>query len=430
MFSAMLIGFAANSDLSLRAFWNGRVAEDAAEQDENVSAHSRQSNRSPSISSALAAAGDKVFALRADNVLLAFGDSSDTPVELPLASPPPSESFYGTRLIATSLDQSLLFVLVMSDAQSHQSLAVVDAGRMKLLKAYSLEGDVKFRGIAIGKRTGRIYLSGNQIRISRSPRMHPNNPDVGDPVVSVLDAEDGSIVHRWIPGLPDEFDWVVYQAEPTQDERHILVSYHGANTTGIDSFEVTQDELLRCKNRQNARCGCTFAHGAFFQMGDRLFAATGRPGILEYESGVLDRVFDTQLEGNHLMKFAVDRERQGIYAVGSCDYAGGLSVLKLSDGGQRANMNADGRSWQVLGNPVPKPQIFIKNREICGERIAVEDGSLIVVAQTHGPGSLDIPGGLLFLDGGTGRLISRFTSASHPIDAVIVHASHPDSKPH
>ena len=168
MFSAMLIGFAVNSDLPSRAFWNGRVAEDAEKQSENLSAHSRQANGSPSISSVLAAAGDKVFALRADNILLAFGTSGDSPTELPLASPPPSESIYGARVISTSLDQRILFVLISADAQSQQSVAVVDADRMKLLKAYPLEGGVKFRGIAIGKRTGRIYISGNQIRVSRS----------------------------------------------------------------------------------------------------------------------------------------------------------------------------------------------------------------------------------------------------------------------
>jgi hypothetical protein len=377
-----------------------------------------------SVASTFAASGEKVFALRADNVLVSFGASGGSPMELRLASAPASEAMFGAHLFATDLNQTILFVLVRGDARSQASVAVVDAVELKILRKYPLVEGVEYRGIAVGSRTGRIYLSGNLIRSTPVPRRIPFNTRsyVGDPVVLVLDPGDGTIIHKWTPKLPEEYDWLIYQAEPSEDERSILVSYHGSNTTGIDSFEVAQDELVRCKDRQRPQSGCTYAHGAFIQAGDRLFAATGRPGILEYRSGELERVFDTDLEGNHLMEFAVDRARERIYAIGSCGNGGGLSVVNLNNGGQAAKMNADAWSWQILGNPAPEPQILIRKREICGERIAVESGSLIVVAQKHGPQQLDTPGGLLFLDGGTGQLISRFTSSSGSVDIVIIHA--------
>jgi hypothetical protein len=425
--SAILLGFAVDSDSLRRASHERRAVEDATRQSENGPDHFRQTNELSSISFAPTASGEKVFALQADNILLRFSGSGASPAELPLASPPLSQEIFGAHLIATNLDQSILFILIRGDAQSHSSVAVVDTVEMKLLRTYPLPGGMEFQGIAVGARTGHIYLSGNQIRGSPVPRSVPFNSHsyIGDPVVWVLDPGDGTVIHRWRPNLPEENDWLVYQAEPSEDEGQILVSYHGSNTTGIDSFDVREDELLRCKSRQTPRFGCTYAHGAFIQVRDRLFTATGRPGILEHKSGRVDRVFDTELEGNHLMEFTIDHGQGRIYAIGSCGNAGGLSVLELNGGGQDAKMNADGWSWQVVGNPAPRPQILIKNREVCGERIAVESGSLIVVAQTHGPGSLDIPGALLFLDGGTGQLISRFISRSHPVDVAIIHVGLP-----
>lgn len=153
-----------------------------------------------------------------------------------------------------------------------------------------------------------------------------------------------------------------------------------------------------------------------------MLVATGMPEILEYNAGVLDRVFNTRLERNHLMEFAVDPERQRLYAAGPCAFAGGLSVVDLNGGGQEAKLDADGRFWELLGNPPAPPRILLTNPEICGDRIAVGNGSLIVLMQAHGPGpeALDTPGAILFIDGASGRLLSRFTPKSQAVDVAIV----------
>jgi len=426
VFSGILVVFLFGSHSLVYTSLGQGAAEDSAQQGETKPSGSPQSDALSSVSSALAASGDRVFALLADNTLLVFGASGSSPVELPLASAPPSEAVFRQHVIAVNSSRDIIFALISSDAQSHQSVVIVDAVRLKVLGTYPLPGDVNFVGLALGARSGRIYLSGNVIRNSQSPRGYPNNASVGDAVVWVLDPGDGTFLHKWYLNLPEEYDWVVYQAEPSEDEQRILVSYHGARTTGIDSFEVAQDELLRCKYRAVPNFGCVYAHGAFAQIGDRLLTATGFPEILEYKSGTLAWVFNTGLRrNNHVMEFAVDSARERIYAIGPCSYDAGLSVLELNLGGQDARMNPDGRTWELLGNSVSKPQILITDRNVCGSRIAVENGSLIVVAQTHGPGSLDTPGALLFVDGGTAQLLSRFTPSSHPVGVAIVHISHP-----
>ena len=407
--------------LSTRASQEIYAADAIGLQVGNLPHRSRQSGELSPISSAVAAAGETVFALRADNILLAFGASGESPAEIRLASPPPAVPMFAEQLLATNLNQSILFALVMSDAQSHQSVAVVDTAEVKVLKSIPVADGVKFRCIAIGARTGHIYLTGNEVRTSQAPRQTHGNLTVGNPVVWVLDSNDGTVLHKWNLNLPDEYDWWVYQAEPSADEKNILVSYHGSSTTGIDSFEVAQDELVRCKDRKKPQMGCMPVHGGFVQMGDRLFATTGQAEILEYRSGTVQQVFNSELEGSHLMEFAVDRGRERIYAIGSCGFAGGLSVMRLSDGGQPAKLNANGWSWDLLGNPAPKPQVLFRKREMCGERIAVGSGSVIVIAQTHGPESLDTPDALLFLDGEAGKVISRFTPSSKLVGVAVVH---------
>jgi hypothetical protein len=419
--SALLAGFPVHGGSRPRTLPAQHAASDSAEQHDDRLNQSRESNELSSVASVLAADGERVFALRADNTLLAFGASGALPVEIRLASPSPTVPMFAEHLLATNVNQSILFALVMSDAQLHQFVAVVDAAEVKLLRLIPVADGANFRCIAIGARTGHIYLSGNQVRKSPTPRKPPANPTVGNPVVWVLDPNDGMVLHTWNLDVPDEYDWWVYQAEPSEDEKNILVSYHGATTTGIDSFGIVEDELVRCKDRKTPHSGCMSVHGGFVQMRDLLFTTTGQPEILEYRSGTVEQVFNSELEGSHLMEFAIDRGRERIYAIGSCGFAGGLSVLKLNNGGQNAKLNADGWSWELLRNPAPKPQILIRKQEMCGERIAVGSGSVIVIAQTHGPEPLDTPGALLFLEGESGRLISRFTSSSRLIGAVVVH---------
>lgn len=428
IFFSFLIGFSLGSHCLSRVSQPTFGVQLATNESSGRLNQANQSNDLLSVSSRLDASGERVFLLLAQNSLVSFGPS-ETPTTLTLASTPTSETNSSGHLIATNQDRGLLFVLITGDRESRESITVVDANEMRVLKTFPLPGDVNFRNIAVGARTGFIYVTGNRLRNSQVPRRFTWSAHTGNPVVRVLNPGDGNVVQKWEANLPDEYDWRVYQAEPSDDETHILLSYHGGATTAIDSFEVSQDALSRCQVRAAENFGCVYGHGGFVQLGDRLLVATGHPEILEYKAGILNQIFDTDLIGNHVMEFAVDQLRQRIYAIGSCMYAGGLSVLDLNHGGQRARMDARAGSWQLLGGPAPTPLTVVRDREICGERIAVDNAALIVVSQAHLPESVSKPDGVLFIDGRNGHLLAKYTPKSHPVGVAIIHLARRSEKP-
>lgn len=84
---------------------------------------------------------------------------------------------------------------------------------------------------------------------------------------------------------------------------------------------------------------------------------------------LLQATFDTQLDRNHLMAFALDPAAQLVYAVGSCKYVPGMTSINLKTGEFR----------------VVVPQAA--SSQPCGDRVVFARGRLLVGR----PSRLSIP---------------------------------------
>jgi len=84
--------------------------------------------------------------------------------------------------------------------------------------------DVAYRALALGPRTGDIYLFGNRIiGPDRGPRQGPPS----DAVVTVLDSTNLTVIHNWTVRPSAGLDWYVYSGSIDDQEHHLYVSYHG-----------------------------------------------------------------------------------------------------------------------------------------------------------------------------------------------------------
>lgn len=289
------------------------------------------------------------------------------------------------RALAVSSDGGSVFVLV-GEADGHTLIAVVDTAGLTVSASLDLDRDLRYRGIAVGRRTGRIYLFANQS---------------GDAVVQLLDPMTQGVT-TWLARQSDGRNWLVYQGGVTADESALFLSYHGPDTTGIDRFEIGAGGLTRCRIPAFVDSGCFRAHGSFALFGGELFAATGGPLVmaLDAATGARRRDYDLGLEGNHLMEFTITRAA-ALYAVGSCGYNRGLAVAELASS-----------VFHVL---VPPGQ----SSPVCGERIvALDDSSLLVVAKTAVPAPALIPGALVVLSP-RGEIVRTIRTSAEPVDLLL-----------
>jgi hypothetical protein len=131
------------------------------------------------------------------------------------------------------------------------------------------------------------------------------------------------------------------------------------------------------------------------------------PIILDIDrAGRIRRGWDTRLTGNHMLAFAVDARGGRLYALGSCLYKSGFSVVDLRDGGVPTPAATPGE-WQWLATPEP-PQVLQPTP--CGERLALGPDSLAVVA---GQGEVRL------LDVATGQVIRDVSTSAMPLDVPV-----------
>jgi hypothetical protein len=355
-------------------------------------------------------AGGIVFALLADNQLLAIRIRDlGVVAERRLASPPNDRPYRATgHYMALSKDGKQLFALVSDESGEAPRLVVLNTSTVEIRGTHLLNQSISFRSLVVGPTTGRLYLFGDQN---------------GSAIVTVLDPESGTEVVHWIAREGGTYHWQVYEGAVSSDERHLFISYHGPDTTGVDRFEIANDGLHRCQTPNRPNEGCINAHGSFIPYRDGFLIATGTNVVLDVDTGgKIRKGFDTQLNGNHLTEFIANTAAGQIYAVGSCGYAGGFSVLDLATGGAPVTPTHNGWQWQT--NPKP-PQILSvaggrgRDTVLCGERLALGPGSLLVIGKTTKPvATSGIPGALLILDVRTGRLLHTVATPSEPIDVL------------
>jgi hypothetical protein len=295
--------------------------------------------------------------------------------------------------LALGGDARTLFALVNRGRGKPDVLVAVAIATGEMRASYELIGDAHFGSIAVGARTGRIYLFGNRDRSA---------------VVAVRAPDGGVELARWTARTGRNGNWSVYRGVLSKDERLLYVSYHGPVTSGADVFRVDEQRRVECPTPPKPRLGCfRLVHGNMEPFRDGLVAATGDFGFIQLEpDGTISGRWDAGLEGNHLTEFTLDRGEGRIYAVGSCGYAGGFSVVDLASDRVR-----------VLVPPASPPA------PVCGERITPAPGSLFIVGKIERPEpSPGKRGELLIVDAETGRLRRTISTPAEPVDVLVVPA--------
>ncbi len=361
--------------------------------------------------SAPAATSGQVIALLANNRLSAFdGASASTIWERQLApSPtvPPGRYVPTGHYIALSPDGSSVYALPLDEARGASRLAVVDSRSGQVRGSYSLAATGAIYGsLAVGPLSGRVYLFGQR---------------PGATVVTVFDPVGGRVLNtwtarsmeNWVAKGPVSGDFFIYQGMVSPDEKRLFYSYYGGrlDLAGTDWLDLTAGGLRRCvPPGPGAACLPGFAGFQLYQDGLLVIDPTNaQAGPIEQVdlSGRVKRHVDLQLGSGFIQDFALDAGTNRIYAVGSCGYLGGVSMVDLGTG--------------LVSVLVPPDPPGVINKTIpCGQRVVLLSSSLLVAGRIHF--SLADPaasGSLLMIDTATGKIVSRATTVSEPLDIVV-----------
>lgn len=341
-----------------------------------------------------------VYTLLADNRLVALLPGRTT-VEHRLGTTPRVPSV--GRYMELAADGETLFVLAPGSPGRPAHVAVIDARTARLRALITVQdADTTYRSLAVGRRSGKLYIFGNRAR---------------DAIVRVIDPGSGAIEDEWLARRSGGRDWYVYQGAVTHDETAMYISYHGPDTTGIDRLAIGKRALEQCPRATEPGVGCIRGHGAIEILPDGLLVASGEDSLLMTdEMGRLLREYDTGLGDNHLMEFALDADARHAYIVGSCGYTGGSAAIELTSG--RLSAPVARSTPRILVAPAPRWDV--EEGRICGERLAVTPTGTLIIAQTARPApNPGAPGALLFLDKGTGRLEDILRLPSEPVDVLV-----------
>jgi hypothetical protein len=280
-----------------------------------------------------------LFVLLTDNHLLRVSENGEVKTRVRLGAAPGMHPSYG-GLLAASPDRETVYALVRGKQQKVAAIAVDGT----VLPSFPLPRDVTWRRLAIGPKSGRLYVAGNVPGTRRN--------DLGDIELGVrlfVLSPDGERLADETIREPGGLDWHVAHLTVAEDESSVLVSYHGSDTTGADLVRLRP--IRPCKDRTPAWGAClTRNHGRAQWLGDRVLAATGEPELaMLTPSGRLVRTLATGLENVHLMEFVVAGD--ALYAFGNCVQGAGLARVPLSRGSPRVLApDACGDTAAVLDN--------------------------------------------------------------------------------
>ena len=250
-------------------------------------------------------------------------------------------------VLAPAPDGRTLIALLREPAPGPDRVAVVDARSLRVRCSHPLVGGVRHTGVLLG-RSGRFYAIGSR----------PTGiPGRWDAVLTVGDARTGRLAAsrtlrraaaRGEPARMNK-DWYVYWAALSRDERRLIASYHGGDTTGGDRFRISPGPgvFLGAGQQRPGWPHIGWLHGAVEPVGAGFLGATGSDWMLKLdrrgrESGRL-RV---RAAGTHLMDFAADAKRRLAYA-SSCGRRPVIERLDLGRG-RRETL----RSGRFCGRPL------------------------------------------------------------------------------
>jgi hypothetical protein len=303
-------------------------------------------------------------------------------------------------LLAPTPDGRTVLALVRYPVSGRAGVAVVDARTLRVRCRHPLERGVLYSGLLLG-RSGTIYAVGAR----RSGRNR------WDSVLTVADAETGELLGRrtlreadQTPRVRTGKGWWAYWAALSSDERRLVVSYHGGDTTGADSFRVRPGSRVSAEapaRRPSDRTDAGWAHGAVTPVGAGFVAATGGHAMLRLDRrGRETGRFHVKGQVGHLMDFEVDAGRRLLY-VSACGARPGIRRVELA------------RERRTL----------LPSGDFCGPPLAVHDDRFLVfnAARVDRAGYRGFRSeSLRLLDlrrPGAGRPIPRSAGA---LDAVVV----------
>ncbi len=302
--------------------------------------------------------------------------------------------------LAFSRDERTLYVLPRRTGPRGE-LVVLDTESMRERGRFPLEDGILFQKIAVGPKTGRLYLVGTRAGRSVPALRSQGSRREQSAVLSVVDPTSGRVVFGATLRRADRHDWWVMSVALSPDETRLYVSYHGTLTTGADWFTITDAGVTRCRaRRQYEGVGCVSeAHGMVVPFEDGFVAATGWSTVLVVDgAGAVRKRWDIPLTRRHLMTIALDGERR-LYVVGDCGQdGGGLSRVDLPE---------------EVAVVLPQPE----GAHVCGDTIGVGPGNLLVLAMQFSLTAT--PPGLLLVDGETGDVVEQVATDPEPTEVVV-----------
>ena len=359
---------------------------------------------------AVAGAGpQEVLSLLADNELVLIpSGGSGIKWQVRLAPAPDisaTHGYVGTGHYLALQNRGDLYVLPPDSYHGGSRLLTVDWRTGKIKQTTTLPDGAIYGSLAVGPRTGRVFLVGQRAK---------------QLLVTVFDPTRGAVTDTWVvrdmshwkQQGPVGGDFSIYQATVTQDENRLYYSYIGGllPIAGLDWVDFIGSAARSCPPpRTDSACLPGLAGFQLYQ-GDVLLT-TG----IDTQDGVISRFsvdgkrlneFHLKLGVGFLEDFALDAAAGRIYAIGSCGYVGGFSVLDIRTG---------------VSTLLAPTQVGRVNQVPCGQRLELNGSNELVVGSVHAllaqPG---IPGRLLFISPKTGKVDREVTTTAEPLDVLVL----------
>jgi hypothetical protein len=338
------------------------------------------------------------FVLLADNSLLRVELTRGRIVERrALGAKPPARYQDARHAIALDRTRGRLFVLVAGLPGRADSIAVVEARTLAVRARIRLDRGVGYRGVLLARSTGLLYAYGSRKGLFVDPQTGFSEYAA---VVTVLRAVDGRVAARWTVREANRLEWWTYWAALSGDERRLILSYHGSNTTGADVLTLSGTGFTPCAPTRTVfpRSGCSGdVHGMAEPYRDGFVGATGGTRVVVLDArGEVVRSVRTGLQTHH-MDFALGRSGR-LFGIGTCGKLGGLWAVGIETGSNVRLRPARG------------------SRQLCGSRVAVAGGRLLVATGGGAPPYQWIRPALVSLDQRTGRRLWRVPTAAFVLD--------------
>jgi hypothetical protein len=261
-----------------------------------------------------------------------------------------------------AVDGPRAFVLVPHVKPHGDQLVTVSLRTLEVTRKLRLPRKVAFRQMVFDQTRSQLLLVGNEDK---------------DHVVvaATVSVKNASVSPLRILRRSSRGAFRVFSVGQSTDGRLVVVSYHGVNTTGADTFGLPS--WKRCSSRAEF-AGCLLTiHGEVALSGQTIVATTGTPpGVVSYRGGWQIGSVQLRPSNAHVTALAVSSNGRFAWVPGACDAPGGIWVVDLRSRrvtqyypgfvaalslvtpcGYTLDLSADGR-WAVTTEtslPVPDP---------------------------------------------------------------------------